>query len=156
MLSPKGDVFVLTLVAVVSFAIFSERPSHAASARSIKERETEARAEYMAGQYEAAVESFSKLFAETSDPVYLRNLARGYQMLKRPKEAIPRFEQYLSTLTKPSDAKERQEIEGYIQEMNALLAEQAPTEPGPTVPSTTGGSDGTNGNLQAKRATDDK
>ena len=63
----------LSLVAVASPLRAAEDP-----------REVDGRALFARGEYEGALEIFSKLFAETGDPVYLRNVGRCYQMQRKP------------------------------------------------------------------------
>jgi hypothetical protein len=90
----------------------------------LDKRELEARADFAAGRYQKAVDGFASLFADTADPIYLRNIARCYQKMKRPQEAIDGFQEYLhkaKNLTKG----ERQEIDGYIREMEALKVSEA-------------------------------
>ena len=98
-------------------------------------REVEGRASFARGDYDAALEVFSRLFAEKSDPVFLRNIGRCYQMLRRPDRAIGAFREYLRR-DRNLTAEERGEVEGFIREMEQLKAELARTQgPGPAVPS---------------------
>jgi tetratricopeptide (TPR) repeat protein len=99
-------------------------------AAPIDKREVQARKDFAAGRYEQAAELFAELFALTSDPIHLRNIARCYQSLKRPTEAISNFENYLRKANKLSPT-EREEIQGYIKEMEALQAAQRPAPPRP-------------------------
>ena len=105
-----------------------------AQAAPLDKRELEARADFAAGRYQKAVDGFASLFADTADPLYLRNIARCYQKMKRPQEAIDGFQEYLHKAKNLSKA-ERQEIDGYIKEMEALKASEAvapPVAPPPT------------------------
>jgi tetratricopeptide (TPR) repeat protein len=86
-------------------------------------RELKAREEFGAGRYEAALDIFAKLYAETLHPVYLRNVARCYQNLGQPDRAITSFHEYLRK-AKNITAADREEVEGYIKEMEALKQEQ--------------------------------
>jgi len=63
----------------------------AARAAPLDAREREARADFAAGRYQKALDAFAGLFAETADPIYLRNIARCYQKMKKPQEAIDSF-----------------------------------------------------------------
>jgi tetratricopeptide (TPR) repeat protein len=108
-----------------------------ARAAPLDKREIQARADFAAGRYQRAVEKFAELYAQTADPVFLRNIGRCYQKMKRPQEAIDRFNDYLHKATDVSSV-ERAEIEGYIKEMEALRAAQEPpvvaTSPTPPAP----------------------
>ncbi len=111
-------------LAFVSALVVVSRPAQAAP---IDKREVEARADFAAGRYQKAVDTFAQLFADTGDPLYLRNIGRCYQKMKRAQEAIDSFQEYL--LKGKNLAKsERQEIEGYIKEMQALKASEAPPQ----------------------------
>jgi hypothetical protein len=102
------------------------------AARADDPREVEARKKFASGQYQEALNLFVQLFGETADPIFLRNVARCYQQLRQPELAIDRFRQYLRK-AKALTPGEREEIEGYIKEMEALQAEQqrgqAPARP---------------------------
>jgi len=87
-------------------------------------REVEGRALFAKGEYEAAVDLYAKLFAEKGDPIYLRNIGRCNQKLRRPDRAIDAFREYLRRARKLK-ASEREEIEGFIHEMEELRAQQA-------------------------------
>jgi hypothetical protein len=107
-----------------------------ASPASAADRETEmqARQAFASGRYDQALELFAKLYAETLHPVYLRNIGRCHQKMREPQKAIDTFRDYLAK-SKKIGAEERQEIDGYIKEMEALRDEQAktakPAEPAP-------------------------
>jgi len=85
--------------------------------------ELKAREAFAAGRYDDALNLFAKLYAETLHPVYLRNIGRCHQKLKQPDQAIDKFNEYLAKEKKISPD-ERNEIEGYIKEMQGLKAEQ--------------------------------
>jgi hypothetical protein len=87
-------------------------------------REIEAREAYVTGHYERALELFGKLYAETLHPTYLRNIGRCYQNLRDPDRAISTFRDYLRKAPALS-AKEREEIDGYIAEMEAMKRQAA-------------------------------
>ncbi len=86
--------------------------------------EMKAREDFAAGRYDEALELFAKLYAETLNPVYLRNIGRCHQKLRHPDKAIDAFKDYLAKGKKIS-TDERAEINGYIKEMEALRDEQA-------------------------------
>ncbi|HEY4394245.1 MAG TPA: tetratricopeptide repeat protein [Polyangia bacterium] len=96
-------------------------------ARAEDRRETEGRSWFAKGEYEKALDLFAELFAENNDPVYLRNIGRCYQKLRRPEKSIDAFREYLRRAhVRPS---EREEINGFIKEMQDLQASQAGTAP---------------------------
>ena len=70
-------------------------------------------------------QTFAKLYAETLNPIYLRNIGRCQQKLKQPDKAIDAFHDYLIKGGKKISADEKAEINGYIKEMEALRDEQA-------------------------------
>jgi tetratricopeptide (TPR) repeat protein len=86
-------------------------------------RELQAREAFAAGRYRDALDLYAKLYAEKLHPTYLRNIARCHQNMGNPEEAIVSFRDYLR---KASDlpASERQEVEGFIKEMEALREKQ--------------------------------
>jgi hypothetical protein len=93
------------------------------AARADHAAEAEAREDFAAGRYHEALEMFARLYAETLNPVYLRYIGRCHQKLRDPDKAIDSFRSYLAT-GKAISADERAEITGYINEMEALRAEQ--------------------------------
>lgn len=102
-------------------------------------REIEARQDFVEGRYQEALDIFARLYAETLHPNYLRNIGRCYQNLKQPDRAISTFRDYLRKGKEISPA-ERQEIEGYIKEMEDLKGQrereakaQPSAEPAPPV-----------------------
>jgi tetratricopeptide (TPR) repeat protein len=119
-----------SLLLVVVGVLLTAVPARAAP---LDKREIQARADFAAGRYQQAVEKFAELYAQTADPVFLRNIARCYQKMKRPQEAIDRFNDYLQKATDLS-TRERAEIEGYIKEMEALRAAQEPPVAAPAPP----------------------
>jgi tetratricopeptide (TPR) repeat protein len=85
-------------------------------------RERQGRALYAKGQYQEALDIYAELFAEKGDPLYMRNIGRCNQKLRRPDKAIDAFRDYLRRAHKIKPA-EREEIEGYIKEMQDLKAQ---------------------------------
>src|SRR5665213_1537654 len=92
-----------------------------------------ARESFAAGRYDEALEAFAKLYAETLNPIYLRNIGRCHQKLREPQKAIDAFQDYLAK-GKKIGPDERTEIDGYIKEMEALRDEQAKAAAPPPVP----------------------
>jgi hypothetical protein len=94
-------------------------------------REVEARVLFAKGDYPRALDVFARLFAEKSDPIYLRNIGRCHQMLKQPDPAIDAFREYLRRAkVRPA---ERREVEGFIAEMETLRAQTPAAKTAPTV-----------------------
>jgi hypothetical protein len=111
----KGGV----VLGAVLIAVLASGVAHADHAMEMKARE-----DFAAGRYDKALDLFAKLYAETLNPVYLRNIGRCHQKMREPQKAIDAFQDYLAKGKKIS-ADERAEIEGYIKEMTALRDEQA-------------------------------
>jgi hypothetical protein len=109
-------------IAIVILAAFAS-----VQARAEDRRETEGRSLFAKGEYEKALDLFAELFAESNDPVYLRNIGRCYQKLRRPEKSIDAFREYLRRAHVRSA--ERDEINGFIKEMQELQASQAGTAP---------------------------
>lgn len=104
---------------IVALVLGLSSVAHADHATEMKARE-----DFAAGRYDDALELFAKLYAETLNPVYLRNIGRCHQKLRHPDKAIDAFKDYLAKGKKIS-TDERTEINGYIKEMEALRDEQA-------------------------------
>lgn len=96
-------------------------------ARADDRREIEGRSLFAKGEYERALDLYAELFAEKNDPVYLRNIGRCYQKLKRPEKSIDAFREYLRR--GHVRAAERDEVSGFIKEMQDLEASQAAAAP---------------------------
>lgn len=88
----------------------------------VDKRELEARRDFAEARYEDALHLFAALFSEVDDPIYLRNIARCYQKMQRPAEAIAMFRDYLQK--GKLGPTEREEIESYIAEMETLRRTQ--------------------------------
>jgi hypothetical protein len=110
------------LAAILIVAVFIAISARAQAAEDPRERQ--GRALYAKGEYQAALEVFANLFAEKGDAIYLRNIGRCNQKLRRPDQAIDAFQDYLRRARKVSAA-EKAEIEGYIKEMEDLKAKVA-------------------------------
>ncbi|HVV51344.1 MAG TPA: hypothetical protein VHO06_16865, partial [Polyangia bacterium] len=73
-----GTVLGAVLVMLLALA----GAAHADHATEMKARE-----DFAAGRYDEALELFAKLYAETLNPIYLRNIGRCHQKLKQPDKA---------------------------------------------------------------------
>jgi hypothetical protein len=104
---------------IVAVVLVVSGVAHADHATEMKARE-----DFAAGRYDDALELFAKLYAETLNPVYLRNIGRCHQKLRHPDKAIDAFKDYLAKGKKIS-TDERAEINGYIKDMEALRDDQA-------------------------------
>jgi tetratricopeptide (TPR) repeat protein len=105
----------------------------ASAAPSVDPRELQAREAFATGKYDRALELFGKLYAETLHPTYLRNIGRCYQYLGDPDHALNSFRDYLRT-AKGLQPDERHEVEGFMEEMEALKRrreQEARPTPGP-------------------------
>jgi tetratricopeptide (TPR) repeat protein len=108
----------------------------AASPKAAKDsREMQAREAFAAGQYQQALDIYVKLYAEKLHPNFLRNIGRCYQNLGDPDRAISSFREYLRKARKLAPG-EREEIDGYIREMQQLQQTRAaaaapPVDPAP-------------------------
>src|SRR3954454_11961257 len=111
-----GAALGVVLVMVLAFG----GAAHADHAGEMKAREA-----FAAGRYDEALQTLSRLYAETLNPIYLRNIGRCQQKLKQPDKAIDAFHDYLIKGGKKISADEKAEINGYIKEMEALRDEQA-------------------------------
>src|SRR3954464_11934757 len=99
-------------------------PDDAIAAPTDRQTEIDARQAFAAGRYDEAIELFARLYAETLNPIYLRNIGRCHQKKRQPDKAIDAFRDYLAKGKGISSA-ERKEIQGYIKEMEALREEDA-------------------------------
>jgi hypothetical protein len=102
--------------------------ARAAQAATVSPRELRARQDFAAGRYEEAIEIFAELYAKTADPIFLRNIARCYQKQNRADEAIANFREYLTKAKKFSPG-EKEEVEGYIRDLEARRTPTKPAEP---------------------------
>ncbi len=126
----RGALFGLMVVAVLGM-------SGVAHAEKTGDKATERKAveNFAAGRYDESLDLFAKLYADTLNPVYLRNIGRCQQKLRHPDKAIDAFKDYLAKGKKIS-ADERAEINGYIKEMEALRDEQAKQQQAAVPPAT--------------------
>jgi hypothetical protein len=120
------SVLSLAVVGVTSVSIpqaHAARKDKDSTKARTDPRELQAREAFAAGRYREALDLYAKLYAEKLHPTYLRNIGRCHQNMGNPEEAIVSFRDYLR---KASDlpASERQEVEGFIKEMEALKDKQ--------------------------------
>ena len=99
-------------------------PAAFAAKDTEKQAELKARQAFAASRYDEAIEIFAQLYAETLNPIYLRNIGRCHQKKREPEKAIDAFQDYLAK-GKSITPSERKEIQGYIKEMEQLRDEQA-------------------------------
>src|SRR5512136_713445 len=96
-------------------------------------REMQAREAFAAGNYQEALDIYTKLYAEKLHPTYLRNIGRCYQNLGQPERAISSFREYLRK-AKDLPGDERAEVEGYIKEMEQMQKKSEEAAAPPTTP----------------------
>jgi tetratricopeptide (TPR) repeat protein len=99
-------------------------PAAFAAKDTDKQAELKARQAFAASRYDEAIEIFAQLYAETLNPIYLRNIGRCHQKKREPEKAIDTFQDYLAK-GKSITPSEKKEIQGYIKEMEQLRDEQA-------------------------------
>lgn len=99
-------------------------PAAFAAKDSEKQAELKARQAFAASRYDEAIEIFAQLYAETLNPIYLRNIGRCHQKKREPEKAIDAFQDYLAK-GKSITPSERKEIQGYIKDMEHLRDDQA-------------------------------
>jgi hypothetical protein len=110
----------LTLIVTLAIAWGTDRTVQGATE---KETELNARQAFAAARYDEAIELFARLYAETLNPIYLRNIGRCHQKKREPDKAIDAFRDYLAK-GKSVSSSERKEIQGYIKEMEHLRDDQ--------------------------------
>jgi hypothetical protein len=120
-----------TVTWLLALGLFAAAPKIALAAPDA--RELQAREDFVAGRYEAALELYARLYAETLHPNYLRNIGRCYQNLGQPDRAITSFRDYLRK-AKDVTPDEHAEIEGYIKEMQDLKKQREASGAGAVAP----------------------
>lgn len=115
---------LFAVVLVVLVALLAQAAPSQAAPKVQPSRELQAREAFALGRYQEALELFGKLYAEKLHPTYLRNIGRCHQKLKDPDRALDSFREYLQKAGKITAA-ERNEIDGYMAEMEALKRQQA-------------------------------
>jgi tetratricopeptide (TPR) repeat protein len=102
----------------------------AARADQARDDELKARKMFGAGNFKGALDIYTDLFARNPHPTYMRNIGRCYQNLGEPERAITAFREYLRTAKDLTPAA-REEVEGFIKEMEDLQRSRAPAPPPP-------------------------
>ena len=134
---PRSSFRVAALLAIALAAPTSLllAPTTVAAATAAQDQDLKARKLFAGGDYRQALDIYVSLYAETLHPTYLRNIARCQQNLGEADKAITSFREYLRKAKDLSTA-ERQEIEGYIAEMEDLKRRQAATASDARAPAT--------------------
>lgn len=123
---------LIGIVMTVSAAASMAPVAALAQGLSAKQRDQERKAmtAFAASRYQEAVNIYAELYVEFRDPIYLRNIGRCHQRLRDPDSAISSFEEYLRQ-NKRITAAEREEIAGFIKEMQQLKEARAGAPPPP-------------------------
>jgi hypothetical protein len=121
-LSTLSFAVVGTASLSVPQAYAAKKDKEAGKART-DPRELQAREAFAASRYREALDLYAKLYAEKLHPTYLRNIGRCHQNMGNPEEAIASFRDYLRK-AQGLPPSERQEVEGFISEMEALREKQ--------------------------------
>ncbi len=128
---------MLVLLAVVPRPAYGEEPTEEQVTRAKRLHEKGAR-HYKAGRYERAAGAFRTAIAAADRPSLHFNLARAYEKLDRPAEAVAEYRAYLEA--EPGTSR-RKRIETKIRKLRARLAAatfeaaeapEPPPEPEPT------------------------
>jgi hypothetical protein len=122
-------------VVVASLAVSAPALAQGRTHTPAQKRELERKAQtaFTGGRYAEAAQILENLYQESAEPIYLRNSGRAYQKLGDPDRAISRFQDYLqraSALTQ----EERDEVAGFIREMEDLRRRRTPAPPPPPPP----------------------
>jgi hypothetical protein len=121
-------VIAFVVVALASGTAVARKPQGRQERQTDEDRrELDGRALFAKGDYQAALEIYATLFAEKSNPLFLRNIGRCHQRLKQPEKAIDAFREYLRRAK--VEAAERAEVDGFIREMEEQQKRQAATTP---------------------------
>jgi hypothetical protein len=113
----------LALVAVLGTTALA---SPGAGARAY----SEGKQKYAAGDYAGAAVDFRTAYAADPDPAYLFNLAQALRLAKACDDAALSYRTFLAEVP---DAKNREQIEGYLRDLDRCVAEQkaGPSRPAP-------------------------
>ena len=126
---------VLAVLIAPSSALAKQAGSAPAAAVE-EDLDCKAKQLFVAGKYAEAIDILARLYTDTNDPIYLRNIGRCYQRLRDFDRAIASFEEYLLRAKNVSKS-EREEIRGFIRDSEALErdkgAEARPPAPGSEV-----------------------
>jgi hypothetical protein len=132
-------LLVATSLAAAGPVLPQEAWAQAAKATAAQRRELDRKAQlaFVAGRYQEAIDLFTQLYLDFGDAEYLRNLGRCHQRNRDPDKAIASFDEYLLK-AKNLSAAERDEVKGFIREMEELKRRQAetgaPLPPAPQAP----------------------
>jgi tetratricopeptide (TPR) repeat protein len=141
------SVLALAVLLAAPAVARAERQAPAAESKGDESLDQKAKRLFAAGRYSEAIEILAQLYAQTNNPVYLRNIGRCYQRLPDPDRAIASFEEYLLR-GKNISRSEREEIRGFIRELQDLKrrnteaaaaseAARRPPAPNPSPPPST-------------------
>jgi tetratricopeptide (TPR) repeat protein len=122
---------MIAILVAVAGASVAEAQTAASGDR--RERERRAESSFVAGRYQEAIEVLNSLYADFHNPLYLRNLGRCHQRLKDPDRAIAAFDEYLRR-AKNVTSEEREEVRGFIREMEELKKQREATAAPPPPP----------------------
>ena len=117
----------LTLAASLARA---EPPSPRDKAAAQQEY-TAGQAKYEAGDFLGAAEQFAAAYQHDPDPVYLFNLAQAYRFAKRCRDSADNYRRFLAAAP---DAPNRDNVEHYLEEVDACARTEPVAEPGTTAP----------------------
>jgi tetratricopeptide (TPR) repeat protein len=112
----------LKILKALAIAVVLAGPAAARAGQT--DLDLEARTHFAAGDYQAALDIYARLYAQTLHPTYLRNIGRCYQNMGEPDKALSSFREYLRK-AQGLDAKQREEIQGYMKEMEDLKRARA-------------------------------
>jgi hypothetical protein len=123
---------LLLMIAALAAPAAADPAKPAASTAAERQARGEAAArDFMLGKYEQALAIYLDLYLQSDGrPEYLRNIGRCQQKLKRYDPAIDSFKEYLRR-AKHLSGDERQEVQGFISEMQTALANQGAAGPAP-------------------------
>jgi tetratricopeptide (TPR) repeat protein len=124
MIHQRSSFGVATLLAVALAVAAAVVARPAVAAGDADDLDLKARKLFAAGDYRQALDIYVNLYAETLHPTFLRNIGRCQQNLGEADKAIASFREYLRK-AKDLTAAQRQEIDGYIAEMEEMKRRQA-------------------------------
>lgn len=121
MTRPRATVaHIALLVSLLAPVAASAAAAQTEPARPAEEDlDQKAKRLFVAGQYAEAIDILSRLYTDTDNPVYLRNIGRCYQRLRDVDRAIASFEEYLLRAKNISKG-EREEVQGFVRELEEL------------------------------------
>jgi hypothetical protein len=131
MIRPRSVTY-LPLLALLLAPLPAMARQGGAAPSAVEDLDQKAKRLFVAGKYAEAIDILARLYTDTGNPIYLRNIARCYQRLRDADRAIASFEEYLLRAKDVSKA-EREEIRGFIRDLEDLKrrnAEAARSAPG--------------------------